>query len=229
MHATSMAIATMALAGLPALAATGPVQDMPESPSDRRDRVLWDQTADPSNRALMSQNFEAALDDYDAQAADDFVLAGVRGETRKWILTEVAARGSINNGPGVPTSVNVIFYNDRASREYPHLPGSVKQILRNLAYVADFVGNLTIPLPEVPLDPGVRYWISVQANMDFHPDGQWYWQNRTTSNLGSAMWRNPRNGWGSGCTTWAAEWRCWPDIPGDHMFVLKGFRSTHQE
>ena len=62
--------------------------------------------------------------------------------------------------------------------------------------------SFSIPLnTEVSLGPGT-YWVSVQANQNLIPQGQWGWKNRTVQTNMNASWQNPNNGFGTGCTTW---------------------------
>ena len=49
------------------------------------------------------------------------------------------------------------------------------------------------------------YWVSVQANQNLIPQGQWGWRDRSVQSNTNASWQNPGNGFGTGCTTWAAR------------------------
>jgi hypothetical protein len=66
------------------------------------------------------------------------------------------------------------------------------------------------------------YWVSVQANLDFNVGGQWAWENEVNIVGGDAMWQNPGDGFGTGCTTWGPENTCTPNGQGDTIFALKG-------
>src|SRR5438093_1850288 len=68
--------------------------------------------------------------------------------------------------------------------------------------MTDKGGNFTIPLPtSLVLAPGT-YWVSVQANMDFTPFGEWGWLDRAVTSNSAAVWQNPGGGFGTACTTW---------------------------
>ena len=72
--------------------------------------------------------------------------------------------------------------------------------------------------PGVELGPGT-YWVSVQGHITVN---NWYWEGRNATNNSATAWRNPGNGYGTGCTDWARLTGCiglnWPD----QMFRLSG-------
>src|SRR5439155_24828468 len=68
--------------------------------------VLYDQYNNTASLDVTSQNFEAAYDAYDDEAADDFVVpAG-----QSWQISRVDVDGEYNTGPA--DSVNVRIYQD---------------------------------------------------------------------------------------------------------------------
>ena len=78
-------------------------------------------------------------------------------------------------------------------------------------------GSFVIQLASaVTLREGRQYWVSVQVNMDFGVGGEWGWETRNTKNGRPAAWRNPGDGFGTGCTTYAVESVCIGGGP-DHM------------
>jgi len=88
-------------------------------------------------------------------------------------------------------------------------------------------GSFLITLPEaVKLKPG-RYWLSVQVNMDYLTSGGWSWEWRTSQNGKPAVWKNPGDGFDTGCTGYRPEAEC-IDFRGgpDHMFELLGGRKA---
>ena len=64
-------------------------------------------------------------------------------------------------------------------------------------------------------------WVSVQVNLDFG-EGEFVWVTGQTQNGEAAVWENPGDGWGTGCTTWTNLQSCWGELnPGpDFEFVL---------
>jgi hypothetical protein len=67
-------------------------------------------------------------------------------------------------------------------------------------------------------------WISVEARQDFDPNGQWFWHNRTVQSNAGAAWRNPGDGYGTGCITCNRRNRCMPaQIWPDQVFQIFGF------
>jgi hypothetical protein len=168
--------------------------------------VLYDQFNNPGANATGSQNFEAAFDAFDDQLADDFIVPA--GQT--WSIESIDVDGVYFNGPGPATSVNVRFYNNAGT-----LPGA----LNGTAYLANPIAagaatgdfSITLTSPKV-LTPGT-YWVEIQANLNFTPNGQWGWTDRTVQSNSSAAWQNPGGGFGV-CPTWGAKLVCIPTASG---------------
>jgi hypothetical protein len=171
--------------------------------------VLYDQNDNDSGNAISSQNFESAYDVYDNMGADDFVVpAG-----QKWFVTEVSVTGQYTVGPAA--SVHITFYKNKKG-----LPNTVVADYPAVT-CADTAGSFVCGLPsKAKLKPG-KYWVSVQANMDFAVGGQWYWQVRSVQSGNEGAWQNPGDGFGTGCTTWGGLGACIGNGP-DLMFSLKG-------
>src|SRR6476659_8244169 len=119
MTRTSVAAAILALASLPLIATAGPVSASHAAtfkPVIHEDAVLYDQTADPGSFIIISQNFEASLDQYDSQGADDFTVpAG-----KIWSVTGINVLGGYFNFSGAASpgaeSETVTFYKDNAGK-----------------------------------------------------------------------------------------------------------------
>ncbi len=211
------AVAAAALLALGVANAAGPAKSAPAGVSPAVKlmpaAVLYDQDDNSTDSGINSQNFEVDFDVYDNQGADDFTVpAGV-----KWSVTQVAVTGFYNTVGGA-ASQHVTFYKNKAN-----LPQNVVADFPAVVG-ADTSGSFLITLPsKVNLKPG-KYWVSVQANMDFLPAGiQWYWMNRSVqSGVGSA-WKNPGDGFGTGCVAYTTLFTCIPTAGGpDLMFSLGG-------
>ena len=176
--------------------------------------TLYDQYDNPGAFSTNSQNYEAAFNAYDDEAADDFVIPGGLG----WNIDTVEVGGEYFNGPGPATSVSVNFYTNDAA----NLPGTLLQSRPNMAFTNG--PSFSIPLsPVVSLGSGT-YWVSVQANQTYNTTGQWGWRDRTvTSNAGSA-WRNPSGGFQPPlCTSWGRRGR--PPCNIDLRFTRPGLQA----
>jgi PASTA domain-containing protein len=159
--------------------------------------TLYDQYDNEGPFFSVSQDFEPAMSVYDDEVADDFVVPGGVG----WSIQTVEVAGEYN-GSGPANSVNVNFYANGGN----NLPGTLLQSRPNQAFTNG--PSFSIPLsPQVSLGPG-SHWLSVQANQSYIPQGEWGWQNRNEQSNAAAAWRNPNNGFGSGCTTWATRQTC---------------------
>jgi hypothetical protein len=159
--------------------------------------------------AIVSQNFEAAFDAYDAAGADDVKLR------RRCAVHHIDVAGQYFNGSGPAASETVTFYKDASGS-----PGAV--IKTQTVTGADTAGSFSIPLSTVKLRGHKTYWVSVQANLDFSVGGEWGWENTTDAKKLPAMWENPGDGFATGCTTWGNMQSCLGGTaPGpDFMFAI---------
>lgn len=204
---TAVAALVLCAAGGASAAAQAPAQGSAST-------VLYDQTANDSTVGIISQNFEADLDVYDNQAADDFTVpAG-----KSWTVSEVDANGSYFSGFGPAASVHITFYKQRSGRPEP---GTVVADFPALT-CKDYFGSFSCKLPShVKLQAGT-YWLSVQANLDFSAGGEWAWGSQTTVQGTPAKWQSPGDGFGMNCLKYRAENICFKNRQGDHMFKLLG-------
>jgi hypothetical protein len=190
-------------------------------PASHPNVVLYDQynNPDPFDSATSSQVFGDGFGDFDDQAADDFIVPG----GQSWSVNEVDVLGYYDLGGGPAASVNVYFYLDSSS-----LPGAPVVTQTNLSFSGgNPEGSLLIPTAPVTLRPG-HYWVSVQVNQDYDTLGQWLWADRAVQSNSPAAWRNPGDGFDTGCLDW--DWRgtgCGgnEDSP-DQVFRLLGTLTT---
>jgi hypothetical protein len=174
--------------------------------------TLYDQTARDSGISIVSQNFESTFDAYDCQAADDFVVP----DGAKWRVTEIDILGTTFNGSGKADSENLLIYKNKRSK-----PGKVVAEYDGIVG-AEVNGSFFIGLGRgVRLKPG-HYWLSFQANESFNLQGEWGWEASEDVVGLPSLWRNPGDGFETGCTDWTTETECIPDGQGDQMFALKG-------
>ncbi|TVR95707.1 MAG: choice-of-anchor D domain-containing protein [Wenzhouxiangellaceae bacterium] len=176
-------------------------------------QLLFDQTA--------SQTISGALSIYDldgpaiwaVQSADDFIVPA--GEA--WELSRVIAYGFYGGLVNPATEVRVYIYENDGD-----LPGDELISFIDIAPADDDDGILTFDLPQtVSLTEG-RYWLSVQPVMDFFGDGRWFWSQISDEVGNEFHWRNPGNGYGSGCTDWSPASDCGFGNP-NLSFQLFGF------
>lgn len=201
--------------------------------------VLYDQTDNPMSppsAGISSQKFEDAFNSLDDQAADDFFVPPGNG----WVIERIEVAGFYaGGGSRNATSVNVYFYKDRDG-----LPGD--QIYKAMgvpvttgessgSFIIDLgdnpvaVGGVRNPaykkVPPVPPEIAGHYWVSVQANLDYLPDGrQWAWQKRMAQTGAESAWQNPNGGFGKPmCRTWGSRVSTCGSIGGpDLLFRLSG-------
>ena len=179
--------------------------------------MLYDQYDNASLNGTSSQNFEAANDAFDNELADDFVVPAGPG----WGVNGIDVDGVYFNGPGPATTFNVSFYTNNAG-----LPGTLVAARAAQAYTGAG-GDAVITInPAVSLGAGT-HWVSVQANQNFTPAGQWGWIDRTVQSNEGAAWQNPNGGFGV-CPTWGRRaTTCNIDPPApDQVYRLRGDVTT---
>lgn len=215
----SMIHGTVAAAALLALGvanAAGPVKSAPAGVSPAVKlmpaAVLYDQNDNQGANSVTSQNFEASFDVYDTMAADDFTVpAGF-----KWLVNQVTVTGAYTSTGGA-TSAHVTFYKNKAN-----LPQNIVADYPAAVITTDSAGSFVITVPKTALKPG-KYWVGVQANLDFGVGGQWFWSDRTILAGAETAWQNPGNGFGTGCTVYAPLSTCIPaTFDPDRMFAIGG-------
>jgi hypothetical protein len=177
--------------------------------------VLYDQTDSPADPTFVtgSQDFEASLDKYDDTAADDFTVP----PGQSWTIDRVDVLGSYS-AAGPASSSRVKVYEASGT-----LPGA--SVFTSISMPADGgVGpNFALPVSGAPALPPGHYWVSVQAILDLVPGGLWFWRERTAQSGDPAVWENPADGFGTGCTTFKRLNDCAavPQFP-DLAFRLNG-------
>jgi hypothetical protein len=159
--------------------------------------TIYGQRDNDSGVAIVSQNFEASLDAYDSQGADDFKIKN------KGTVKEVDVDGLYFNGAGPADSIDVYFYKANGTA-----PGGIVKHYANRSYTdTTGLGTFKIKVPKTVLKKG-NYWVSVVVNMDFATGGEWGWGTNNTQRQKPAVWRNPGDGFASGCTTFSNMQGC---------------------
>ncbi|MFI5322704.1 MAG: hypothetical protein ACHQ6U_04050 [Thermodesulfobacteriota bacterium] len=148
---------------------------------------MWDQGNNISDADISSQDFidgAGAFDIYDSRAADDFL---VPEDVFLRVRTFITYGAFDDIEPNLVQSLDIVFLSDRGGLPGDEIPECVyKDILPHDLNDPSFITDL--PKPRVLL-PG-KYWVSVQANMLFLPNGQWFWFERTFQMLSPFVWEN---------------------------------------
>ncbi|MGA7296318.1 MAG: hypothetical protein WBW92_02245 [Rhodanobacteraceae bacterium] len=175
--------------------------------------VLYDQTDNASGNGAPAQNFETAYDAYDSEGADDFVVpAG------GWTLTEADLVTSTSGPFTGTTTATVNIYPDAAGQ-----PGASPVCSFPGATATVGAATTTIPLTGGCSLGAGTYWLAVQIDLDLATNGQIFWSDRSTQSNSAGVWRNPNDGFGSGCTNWDTLANC--GVGGsfpDYLFQLVG-------
>lgn len=179
--------------------------------------VCFSSAAADVGNAVTSQNFARADNAFDTHTAGDFKCPGATGAFK---IKKVSVIGQYFNGAGPADSVNVTIYNQTGGE-----PGSVKCSYKNLPYTNG--PSFVIALPSAcQVANGKAFWVEVQANMDFATGGQWGWELGTPADLKQADFKNPNDGFGTGCTQYQNDLYmidCIPSLTGDEViFTISG-------
>lgn len=191
-------------------------------PSSASAEVLFNNIDETSPRSINSQDFNASNDAFDAMAADDFVVPA--GET--WSITGAFVRGT-QDGTTPATTANVAFYADAGGAPGSEISPSV------VATATDYPRmNLTFAGPTLTAG---TYWFSAQAILDpgtSAPFSQWHWAENSEQFGSKAVYRNPGDGFQTGCTTFTTKSSCvfvgpggGPHLDPDQSFNLSGTRT----
>jgi hypothetical protein len=186
------------------------------------DPVLYDQlTGITPPNSLTNQDFEASFNAYDSEGADDFVVDG-----QGWYITGMDLCGvySASNGTGPVNAVNVLFYDDNAGEPAAAPRCDYTGTVQTTGGTAGPLGSpapMEIDWDGTPcaLEPGT-YWAVISISQTFGSAGQYF---TSTGPGGNGLWRNPGNGFGTGCTDWATPASCGIGTgESAWMFALEG-------
>jgi uncharacterized repeat protein (TIGR01451 family) len=166
------------------------------------DVVLYSQLNNPAGNGVPDQDFEASFDAYDSEAADDFVVTDASG----WTINQVTTVGTTGTPGGATVSVD--FYPNAAGGGDPDLPGATPTCTYTGIVPTDTLGSFTINLPTSCILPPGTHWVAIQTNQNFASFGQHFWSNRTTQTGSESVFRNPGDGFASGCTTFMPATVC---------------------
>ena len=205
-------------ADVPSRSTTKAPVGQPNSPATGFD-LLYDQcSTDLGVNSISSQNFEAAFDAFDDEAADDFVVpAGMQ-----WTINQLNIIGVYFNGVGPAASVNVSIWSNSGT-----LPGAVVYSAPSVVPTSDVAGTFVIDLATPAVLCEGTYWLDVQVNMDFGVGGQWGWTESTVLHNSLSAWRNPGGGFGTACTAWGARsTTCLVGTDPDFAYCLYGSETT---
>ncbi|NDJ61024.1 MAG: hypothetical protein GYB67_07855 [Chloroflexi bacterium] len=189
--------------------------------------LLYSQLGNAAGFGITSQDFTDTPTDNltDSQAADDFEVT----PGQIWTIDRLFMPGSYELGSQtVPSSIDVEFYANNGT-----VPGALLCNAANSTYTQDANEDFTVTL-STPCQLGAgRYWVSAQVNMSSTPGAiggapsQWYWDVSTAQLFSRAVWRNPLDGFGTGCTTFAELSGCFMDpLAIDMLFQLFGSTSS---
>ncbi|MBK5212744.1 MAG: HYR domain-containing protein, partial [Flavobacteriaceae bacterium] len=70
-------------------------------------------------------------------------------------------------------------------------------------------GDFILDPTGVPdLTAGTKYWLNIQAQMNFGTSGQWFWDTSSDGSDSPYAFQNPGGGFGTGCATWSPHNVC---------------------
>ena len=173
------------------------------------DAVCASNLGAPSGQGIGSQDFESAFDAYDDMGAADFKL------TSKCKVTKATAPGQFSVAGPVET-VKGTIYSNKASK-----PAKVLCTGKGVGPGPDITATkFKNKKGKACVLKAGTYWLSMVAQMDFDPNGQWYWNSTTAKQDATDQWQNPGGGFGI-CPTWDSVLNC-IGVDEDYIFTLEG-------
>ncbi len=179
--------------------------------------VLYRQLDDPSGSAFIDTDLPFGKDGYDAEGADDFIVTSPAG----WDIKRVNTPGVWSTSPGGALAewVNTAFYTDAGGLPGAPLPGCV--FPANVDFTDDGTGDLSVGV-DCNAPPGV-VWVSQQVRPLFF--NLHYWSTRNAAAGNPFVWRNPLDGFDTGCTDWTPAATC-GSFGNDTLFEILGKERT---
>ena len=155
--------------------------------------AVYSQAADVTMVGEAAQDFGDAHPRHSCEAADDFVVP----PGQRWRLDGFRLLGAYST-EGAAASLRYAVYADAGGR-----PGSA--VCDGTAAVAtDDLGDLCAALDEACTVGEGRYWLGAAILLDATSEGQAFWLTQGGVTGAPAHWRNPGDGFGSGCVTWCS-------------------------
>ena len=180
------------------------------SPATGRGGILYSQNNNDAGDGIVSDHAGRDYVDFTTRGADDFTI-----HSGSWAIREIDVTGLYRFDETV-TSENVAFYADKNG-----LPGAVIAQFDKVKGNGDGTGSFNVPLGNGIILPAGHYWVSLQVN-----DKNAFWVWETTSELHGtpAAWKNPRDGFKTGCREFADMQNCVGELGEgpDFMFLLQG-------
>ncbi len=159
--------------------------------------------------AISSQK---AVSPYSTRGADDFTLTSTCVVESVDVLGAFFAGGNYNYN-----RVRIRFYHDSGTA----IPGALAPTRFELNPVPGSPNfHVSFPSAPITLTPGT-WWISVRVRMNVS-QGQWGWMTTTPQTGYQAVWKNPGNGFGTGCQSWTPLLNCFSamGMGQDFMFSI---------
>ena len=182
----------------------------------KKPKTLYSQNSNYASLSIVSQNFSSTYSHtYDAAGADDFLVpAG-----KIWKITGVDAPGLYFNGSGPAQSENITFYKD--SKGKPGKTVGKTQTVNCTDSAGSFSCVVKAKLDNSLGTKKARYWISVVANLNYSPGGEWGWTQIAADKNDPGKWENPGGGFGTSCSSWTNTSTCIPtSTSNDFAFDL---------
>ena len=183
------------------------------------DPICISNNGTPIGTGIPAQHFEPEFKMYDARGAADFRVRR-HCEVVSVDITGMCSSNiaDVSGGCGPSNSVQIQIREDAAGR-----PGKIHHG-ECAATLAAPGPNFTIPIGDCVLRPDRTFWLTVQVDHDLDPHGRWYWATTNKRMRGNDLWRNPRDGYGTGCTAWGAIDSCFGRAE-DFLFSVNRFAA----
>ena len=184
--------------------------------------VLYDQFVNATTNAVFVDDSTSSSDSYDSEGADDFIVPAGGWTVQQFNFQGFASNGAVVNAWS--TTSNVFVYPDNAGT-----PATAPECTYN--GVADTYNSTTtvisVNLPTPCVLAAGKHWVGLQAVANFTVDGlSYFWAGSSPVANSGAVWRNPGNATGFGCTTFTAVGNCSAGADPDFAFQVLGNITT---
>jgi hypothetical protein len=209
-HLTLRALAVAGSLVLPATAAVASTGGAAATPTRCYSQLSLD-----TGVSNVSDKYEPVFHAYDNRAADDFVL------TKPCRVRSIDVIGTFYDGIGPAESEQV-----RLSYDNGGTPGATIASQRVIGTYVFGGGSFHLVLHRPIRLPLGTYWLSVRANVIFEQSGQWGW-NSIDHRVGALpVWKNPLDGYQTGCTTYQPLHVCLGQDPDFSLGLGFAINST---
>jgi hypothetical protein len=156
-----------------------------------------------SGVAYPSADFlDDGFDQYDSTGADDFICKRSVNQLRR-----ITIIGSYYGGTGPGESIDIVVRsNDTSGSADEPTDSKIACSFPDMPINESEWRTVVVQPKGIPcrLKAGRVYWLEAEMNIYFESHGQWGWEAANAITANAADWRNPDDGFETGCASYSA-------------------------